>query len=40
MARDERGRLTRDTVRAVYDGTLFYSIAERRRARALASKYE
>lgn len=40
VARDEGGCLSRDTVRAVYDGTLFYGIAERRRARALASKYE
>ncbi|GFR43377.1 hypothetical protein Agub_g4449, partial [Astrephomene gubernaculifera] len=40
VARDERGVVSREAVRSCYDGTLFYRIAEARRARALASKYE
>ncbi len=40
VARDERGVVGRETLRSCYDGTLFYKIAERRRAQSLASKYE
>ncbi|GLC40918.1 hypothetical protein PLESTF_001056100 [Pleodorina starrii] len=40
VARDERGVVSREALRCCYDGTLFYHIAERRRARAMESKYE